>query len=132
MSNQRSEGKSSYKRVNRNQMIVSRERRRYTEFVLSNPTFGKYYRVEQELGVPRATVRYWYLKRQTEHQDLHELACGGYRERTFRSWERPVIGKYIVEFLTAYPKSTLQTVADELSTCLSRNIHRKVFLNLIF
>ena len=119
----------------RNKKLVARERQRFFNKVDEDSGFGCYYRVEKELQIPRATVRYWYLKLKAERDDPnHEPSqVGGQRfEGTIKIWERPVVRQYIVEYLTAFPYSTLQNVANELSFCLERNVTRRVCLLFIF
>lgn len=127
----KSEKKLTYQRSDgrRNRSIVSRERHRLASKVAEDSSFGCYYRVEEELGVSRATVRYWFLKKKNQ-DNLHEEPCGGYRSGTFQIWERPVVRSYLVEFLTAFPGSTLIKIAKELSYCFSRNVTRKVRISI--
>jgi hypothetical protein len=125
--NNNSEKKKTYQRADgrRNKAIVSRERRRYVSRVSLDNSFGCYYRVEQELDIPRATVRYWYLKKKNA-QDQHEVPCGSKRTGIFFAWEKPVVQSYLIEYLTAFPCSTLNQLATELSSCFSRKVTRKV------
>jgi hypothetical protein len=122
--------KLTYKRANgaRNKTIVTRERQRYVAKVLEDHTLGCYHRVEKELEVPRATIRYWFLKSAQERGEilLHESECGGQRSGIFQVWERPVVRQYIVEYLTAFPYTSLNQLANELSFCLDRHVTRKV------
>jgi hypothetical protein len=127
----KSQKNSTYQRSNgrRNKMIVSRERRRYIDMVSADSSYGCYYRVEQDLHVPRATVRYWYQKKQDARDaDLHELPCGGQRNGVFEVWERPVVRQYIGDFLAAYPTSTVSQIAAELSRCFKRKVTNRVCL----
>lgn len=114
-------------------MVVSRERQRYLDRVEEDSSFGCYYRVEKDLEIHRATVRYWYLKKKREREDpVHEGArCGGYRFSTVKIWERASVRQYIIEFLTAFPYSTLENLAKELTFCLDRNVTRKVRLRIL-
>jgi hypothetical protein len=109
----------------RSKMIVSRERERYVSKVSEDISFGCYSRVERDLNVPRATIRYWYLKSWEDHS--HESgSCGGWRSGTFQIWEQPIVQQYIVEFLTAFPNSTIAHISNELSYCFSRNVSKRV------
>ena len=106
-------------------MVISRERARYVSKVNEDNTFGCYSRVERELNVPRATVRYWYLR--SEILANHGSgSCGGRRSGTFEIWEKPVVHQYLIEFLAAFPNSTLNQIAEEFSFCFSRNVSRRV------
>jgi hypothetical protein len=118
--------KFTYQRADgRRKMIVSRERQRYVSKVREDSTFGCYSRVERELNVHRATIRYWFLKR-SENQCHESGSCGGRRSGTFEILENPVVQQYMIEFLTAFPNSTSNQIADELSFCFSRNVSRRV------
>lgn len=110
----------------RHKMIVARERQRYVSKVREDETYGCYSRVERNLEVPRATIRYWFLK-WLENQTTHETrSCGGRRFGTFEILEKPVVHQYLIEFLTAYPNSTSSQIANELSFCFSRKVTRRV------
>jgi hypothetical protein len=104
-------------------MIVARERERYVSKVLEDNTFGCYSRAERDLNVPRATIRYWYLKSEDQHESG---SCGGRRFGTFEIWEQPIVQQYIVEFLTAFSNSTIAHISYELSYCFSRNVSKRV------
>jgi hypothetical protein len=131
MTDSRTDQKLTYQRSDgrRNKMIVTRERMRYISKIFEDSSYGCYYRVEKDLEIPRSTVRYWFLKTSQERGqfDLHESDCGGQRSGTFQVWERPVVRQYIVEYLAAFPYSTLTHLAKELSFCMDRNVTRKVF-----
>lgn len=126
--------KFTYQRADgrRIKKIASRERDRYVSKIQEDTSYGCYYRVEQELNVPRATVRYWHKKSEDPrfHAQPHgrlQYSCG-----TFKIWERPVVKQHIIEFLTAYPNSTLIQISNELSYCFSRQVTRKVRFRFFF
>ncbi len=108
----------------RNKMLVSRERHRLVQRVNEDSSFGSYYRVEQELNVPRSSIRYWVIKSSDPH--FHKGSCGGKRSGTFADWEKSVLHQYIVEFLDVHPHSNLQVIAKELTLCFYRNVSVKV------
>ena len=108
----------------RNEMLANRERDRFVKKVCEDPSFGCYYRVEQDLEVPRSSVRYWVLK--SQDRDFHGLTCGGNRHKAIKDWEKPIVQQYVVEYLNAFPYSNLKQLASELCRCFERNVTPRV------
>ncbi len=111
-------------------MLVSRERNRLVSRVGEDEGYGCYYRVEQDLDVHRASVRYWWLK--SQDPTFHANSCGGKRHGVFEDWEKIAVKQYVVEFLTAFPHSNLAEIANEISHCFTRTVTPRVFILFVF
>jgi hypothetical protein len=77
------------------------------------------------LGVHRAQVRYWFLKAAIGKQ-FRGQSVGGRRKGTFDVGEKPIVHEYLVQYFAAFPKSTLQNAADELTAAFNRSVGKKV------
>ncbi len=59
------------------------------ETIEEQGAFGAYSRVEDELDIHRALVRYWFIK--NYDPIFHNKGVGGYRYSRFQPWEKPVV-----------------------------------------
>jgi hypothetical protein len=59
---------------------------------------------------------------------FHPNSVGGKRCSVFPDWMTPIVANYIIEFFTAYPKTKLNGLAQELSLMFSRDVSRDVYL----
>jgi transposase len=106
------------------------QRRLIVDLVQEDLSYGKYSRVEKELNIHRAKVRYWWKK--YNEIDFHNLPHGGPKNQVFKPWEIDTVCSYVIYFFDAVNRNAkVKELQEALSTAFDRTVRKSTTKKLL-
>jgi len=92
--------------------------------VQKNSTRGVYYRVEQELGIHRSRVRYWWIK--AIDPSFHPGKHGGNSQSTIKPYEIEIFYQCVIAFFRENPLAQVENLRADLVISFERKFSKTV------